>query len=307
MAVKPVKNVPTNPYGSLGPSPGTVQKITPVPTAPISSGFGWGSATQANDMSAYGYDKPGTAQNPSTPFTPAVETVQFAQPGHWTTTDWEKMIPGDWEVTDAQAQGNKLQGEAESDFQKALRQAFIDYGGDSGKLGDYAKYIDAPTIEAAQNNKYSATAQNLAAMTKQLRQARAALAGRGMGSSGANTGVTRQALEAREKGDYSALRSFLGGADEGTSGLARTRQQIADRIAEARRSAAARLAQQYAPQWEPGTPEQIITTPASGGSPTIPAPPIAHPSYLTPGKPESAYERALRLRSEAMNRLYGLG
>lgn len=304
MAVKPVKNVPTNPYGSLGPSPATVQKVTPVPVAPVSSGFGWGSATNANDMSAYGYDRPGTAQNPSTPFTPAVTEVRPATPGHWNTTDWSKMIPGDWEVVDAEAQGNRLQGEAEAEFQKALRQAFIDYGGDSGKLGDYGRFIDAPTIEAAQKNKFSATAQNLAAMTKQLRQARAALAGRGIGSSGANTGVTRQALEAREKGDYSALRSLLGYADEGTAGLARTRQQIADRIVEARRSAAARLAAQYPSIWEDGTPETAVTTAASGGIPSVP---LANPSYVNPGQPEAPWERALRLRSEAMNKRYGLG
>ena len=275
MAVAAVKNVPkvTNPYGSLGPSPATVKKIDSVnaPYQPWLANAGWGAATQANALP--GHDVPGTAANPASPFTPAVTSVKPATPGHWNTTDWAAMIPGDWEVTGAEAAGNKMQGEAEASFQKALRQAFIDYGGDSSKLGDYAKYIDDPTIQAAQNNKFSQTAQNLAAMTKGLRQSRAALAARGIGSSGANTEQTRRALEAKEQGDYTAMRSFLSGADEGTAGLATMRQTIADKIAAARSSAAARLAAAYPNTWEEGTPEETITTPASGG--TIPPVPGA--------------------------------
>jgi hypothetical protein len=298
MAVAAVKNVPKNPYGSLGPSPATVKKITP--PAPVQSGFGWGSATNANDMSKFGYDV-GTAANPATPYTPAVTSVKPATPGSWLTTDYASMIPGDWEVTDAEAQGNKLTGEAEAAFQKALRQAFIDYGGDTSKVGDYAKYIDAPTIEAARANKFSKMAQDLQAMTRSIKTGRSKLAASGASAS-ARTLLTKNALDARELADYGATREFLGGADTGTAQLATVRAQIADKIAAARKSAADRLAAQYPSVWQPGTEEQTITTPASGG--TVP---LAHPSYLSPGKPESAYERALRLRSEALNKRYGLG
>jgi hypothetical protein len=174
-------NYGDNPYGSLGPSPGTVAKINALPTA--AGGLG---------------------------IAPAGPVVTPGTPGHWSDPiDYASMIPGDWQVTDAQAQGNKLTGEAEAAFQKSLRQAFIDYGGDSSKLGDYAKYIDQPTIDAAQANKFSTVAQNLAAMTKSLRQQRAALAARGIGSSGANTEMTRQALTAKEAADYQGMRSFL--------------------------------------------------------------------------------------------------
>ena len=267
MAVAAVKNVPkvTNPYGSLGPSPATVKKIDSInaPYQPWLANAGWGAATQANALP--GHDVPGTAANPASPFTPAVTSVKAATPGHWNTTDWAAMIPGDWEVTGAEAAGNKMQGEAEASFQKALRQAFIDYGGDSSKLGDYAKYIDEPTIAAAQNNKFSQTAQNLAAMTKGLRQSRAALAARGIGASGANTEMTRRALEAKEQGDYGALRSLLGYADEGTAGLAATRMSIAEKINAARQSAAARLAEQYPNTWDPGTPAASAVPPAAAG------------------------------------------
>jgi len=270
VALKPPTTVPkSSPYYYMG-NVAPVQKLNVVPkkATPVyqPTNAGWGAATNANDMSGFGYDKPGDILNPASSFTPAVTAVKPATPGHWNTTDWASMIPGDWEVSEAQAQGNKLTGEAEGAFQKALRQAFIDYGGDSSKLGDYAKYIDAPTIEAAQQNKFSQTAQNLAAMTKGLRQSRAALAARGIGSSGANTESTRRALEAKEQGDYTALRSLLGYADEGTAGLAQTRQQIADKIAAARSSAAARLAAQYPNTWEEGTPESTYEIPASGGT-----------------------------------------
>lgn len=281
-----VKNVPkvTNPYGSLGPSRATVKKITPPAYNASASLTGWGNATQANNLNlipgnTLKYDVPGVAGNPAAPYVPPTTAVKPGTPGHWNTTDWAAMIPGDWEVTDAEAQGNRLQGEAESAFQKSLRQAFIDYGGDSSKLGDYAKYIDAPTIEAAQQNKFSQTAQNLAAMTKGLANQRAVLAAKGIGRSGKSTEITRLALEAKEQGDYSAMRTFLAGADEGTAGLAQTRTNIADKINAARSSAAARLAAAYPNTWEEGTPEETYTVPGSGGTvpavPTAPAPPKA--------------------------------
>lgn len=164
------------------------------------------------------------------------------------------MLPGDWEVIQAGADANKLTGEAEANFQRALRQAFIDYGGDSSRLGDYSKYIDAPTLEAARANKFSQIAQNLAAMTRGLRNQRAHNAAAGMSTSGRSVGQTRRALEAKELGDYTALRTFLGGAEEGARGLASVRQQIADRLAAARSAAAARLAQQYPAEYIEGSP-----------------------------------------------------
>jgi len=265
MAVKPVKNVPYKPTNPGWGAAATFAK----PVGLKQTNAGWGAATNANDMSAFGYNAPGTAANPSAPFAPAVSAPPggggAGTPGHWNTTDWAAMIPGDWEVTQAEAMGNRAQGEAEAAFQKQLRQAFIDYGGDSSKLGDYAKYIDEPTIAAAQNNKFSQTAQNLAAMTKGLRQSRAALAARGIGASGANTEMTRRALEAKEQGDYGALRSLLGYADEGTAGLAATRMSIAEKINAARQSAAARLAEQYPNTWDPGTPAASAVPPAAAG------------------------------------------
>jgi hypothetical protein len=193
--------------------------------------------------------------------TPAPVPAAPAAQGSWQTPDYASIIGGDWELAQAGAEGQKSIGEAENSFQQALRRAFIDYGGgDPSKLGEWAKYIDAPTIEAAKQNRMSAIAQNLASMNKALRRQRASLAARGMLSSGQTTADTQEALKAREAGDYGALRGFLSGAEQGMGGLNSVRQQIADRIAQARGNAAARAQEQYQPTWVPG--ESAAPTPA---------------------------------------------
>jgi len=144
-------------------------------------------------------------------------------------------------------------------------------------------------------------------MTKGLRQQRAALAARGMSFSGANTEVTRRALEAKEQGDYGALRTLLGAADEGTAGLAQTRTNIADKINAARSSAAARLAAQYPNVWEEGTPESTYEVPGYGGTiPAVPggAPPAAAAAGTVNwgGSQRNAAQMAAELARTGVNR-----
>lgn len=260
MAVAPVKNVPKNPYGSLGPSPTTVKKITP-PTAWNPPTGGWGSATQANNLNTIPgntlkYDVPGVASNPSAPFVapPQGPAAVASTPGYWNKPDYAALLAGDWEPEQAAIAGQKQQGEAETAFQLALRRAFVDYGGSADKLDEkFRKYIDDPTIEAAKANKFSTMAQNLQAQTKALANQRAQLAARGMTRSGANTAITKRALDARELADYTAGRSFTGGAEEGLSGLAKTGMEIANAIAAAKARAAARIAEENPQTWVPGT------------------------------------------------------
>ena len=314
MALKPPTTVPkSSPYYYLGNVAPVKPLNVPGSTTYKPTNPGWGAATNANDMSGFGYDVPGTAANPSAPYVdqpvvPRTVVTAPAQPGKWITQDYSQWIPTDWEVTGAEASGKEKQSAAEAQFQLALRRAFIDYGGDVDKLDQkYRSYIDDPTIEAAKANKFSQTAQNLAAMTKGLANQRARLGARGLTFSGANTEATRRALEARELADYSAGRTFTGGAEQGLSDLTTVGQQIRDAIANARASAAARLAAQYPAQWQDAIPEQTQTvydTPAP-----VPVP-VARPAAAAPKpkpKVEQPWERALRLRSEAMNRLYGLG
>jgi len=192
--------------------------------------------------------------------------VAAPKAGGWTTPNYGAIIAGDWELGQAQAQGAKDIGGAETDFQKRLRQAFIDFGAsDTSRLGEYAKYIDNPTIEAAKQNKFSTLAQNLKAQTANLRQGRAALAARGMLSSGQTTNDTLTQEQGREQADYGGLRDFLGGADQGTSQLASLRQSIADRIAAARQSAADRAYQDNPATWnDPGSSAAPLPGAASG-------------------------------------------
>ena len=275
MAVKPVKNVPKNPYGSLGPTKATVNKVTPNAWNPPTSG--WGNATQANNLNTVPgntlkYDVPGTAANPSAPAVTAPAKAA-STPGYWNIPDYASMLAGDWEPGEAAIQGQKQRADAEASFQENLRRAFIDYGGNADKLDDkFRKYIDDPTIEAAKTNKFSTMAQNLAAQTKSLRQQRAALAGRGMSFSGANTEVTRKALEARELADYGAGRDFLSGAETGLGGLSTVDHQIAQMITDAKSRAAARIAQENPQTWVPGTGPDYAGEAAYGGTPAAAAP-----------------------------------
>jgi hypothetical protein len=232
-----------NPYGSLGVSPGTAAKID---ATPVASG---GLAVTA-------------------PKAPAVST-----PGHWNVPNYADLLAGDWEPEQAAIKGKQMQDQAETDFQLALRRAFVDYGGDVNGVDEkYRKYIDDPTIEAAKNNKFSTMAQNLAASTKNLANQRAQLAARGMTRSGANTETTRRALEARQLADYTAGRTFTGGAEEGLSGLAKTGQTIADMISEAKSRAAARIAQENPQTWEPGTGPDYAGESAYTNTPAAPTP-----------------------------------
>jgi len=263
---------------------------------------------QARLSGGYGITPAPTGAAPSA--APAVgapaAAAPAAPPPKWVIPDYASMIPGDWEVTGAEASGRQATGEAESAFQKSLRQAFIDFGGDSAKLGDYSKYIDAPTIEAAQRNKFSQTAQALQAMTRSLRQQQAARAARGMSTSGAAVGQTRRTLEARELADYNALRGFLGGAEQGESGLAGLRRDIADKIAAARSSAAARLAAANPAHWEGLTAEGGYEA-APSAVPGAPAAPAAGPAPLPgtvnwAGRPMNATQLAAELARTGVNR-----
>jgi hypothetical protein len=218
-------------YGSPAkPKP----NITPTPTwKPTNPG--WGAATNANDMSGFGYDKPGVA--------PGAVTVQPQAPAKPSYGDFLASDP--W-VKQAQAAGESGIQEGESAFQKSLRQAFIDFGAsDTSRLGDYAKYIDAPTIEAAKQNKFSKLAQSLKAQTANLRRGRAALAARGILSSGQATNDTLEQQNARETSDYGSLRDFLGGADQGLSSLAGLRRSYAESLGNAQNDAAKRYSDQY--------------------------------------------------------------
>jgi hypothetical protein len=159
---------------------------------------------------------------------------------------YRNMIGGDWEVQGAESEMNARMGRARGDFTSQIRQALIDLGvTDTSKLGSLGSYIDADTISKAAENKYSQTAQISQQETAKQAQSQAALAARGMLSSGQLTTDTERTLAEGESARYGALRDFLGAGQSGLSGLADLNDQLAGNLAQARYAAAARAADLY--------------------------------------------------------------
>jgi hypothetical protein len=189
--------------------------------------------------------------------------TKAATPGHWgdISTPSPETISADWEPTQVQAVGAQQTSDAEAQFQNALRKAFVDYGGDISKVGDWSKYIDAPTMEAARTNKYSAAAEALTAYQKALAKSRSSLAAKGMLSSGRTGLQTKAIMDAREKAEYAANRAFLGSAETGQQTIGALRQQIADKLAAANANAAARWAAAHPATWIEPTEAEYAPAP----------------------------------------------
>jgi len=239
-------------YTRTTPKPKPVPKLTWQPPDRTYTG-----TMGPGDIPIYTPHAAPAAANPNAAVDAPPRTAE-RQTGYWNIPDYDALLAGDWEPANAAIRGKELTDTARAQFSKAFRQAFIDWGGDPTKVGEqFRSYLDDPTIEAAKTNKFSAMAQNIAAMTKSLRNQRAQAHARGMGTSGKNVGLTRSALEAREKADYGDLRSFLGGAEQGLTGISEADRQAADLLAEARSRAAARIADTHPQTWEGGPGDEL--------------------------------------------------
>ena len=172
--------------------------------------------------------------------------VQGVGPGQGMNIDYSALIGGDYGVQEAESEMSSRMQRARGDFQSQLRQMLVDLGvTDTSKLGNLGQYIDADTIKNAAANKYSKTAQIAQQETAANAQNQAALAARGILTSGQMTtdleNVTAQAENAR----YQGLRDFLSGGAQGLSQLADLQDQLASGVAQARAAAADRAAQEY--------------------------------------------------------------
>jgi hypothetical protein len=218
------------------------------------------------------------------------------------------MIGGDWEVQDAEAAMAARMASLRGDFTSGIRQALIDLGvTDTSKLGGFGQYIDAETISKAAQNKYSQSAQVAAAEKRQQRQSRAALAARGILSSGQTTKSEGDIAATAETARYNALRDFLQQGQSGLRGIADEEYALSRGVAQARQAAAMRAAETY---WggmgggEYGGDYQAQDL-GMVQMPQVKAPVRA--PVRAPARQQSAYERALMARSQALNRRYGLG
>lgn len=154
------------------------------------------------------------------------------------------LIGGDWEVQDAEtAMASRMAG-LRGDFSAGIRRAMIDLGlTDITKAGNFGKYIDADTIKAATENKYSQMAQIKSQQEKANAMNEASRAARGGLYSGGTTNAAANVLASAEQARYSSLRDFLEGGEKGLRGLADEEYSLARGVAQARFAAAARAAE----------------------------------------------------------------
>ena len=181
------------------------------------------------------------------PWIPSLGDIGYTAPQIGDTsggTDWGALIGGDYEVQAAEAAMGAGMARRRGDFQAQLRQAMIDLGlTDMTKLGSFGKYIDKDTIQKAIDNKYSATAQSAQSAQRATAQSRAALAARGMLSSGQTAKTDEDIIANKEQQNYTFLRDFLSGGQAGLTGLADAEEGYAMAIAQARSAAASRAAE----------------------------------------------------------------
>lgn len=174
------------------------------------------------------------------------QTMGGGQGGGYGPTGGAGLISGDWEVQGAETDMAAGMARARGNFQAQIRQALIDLGiGDTSKLGNLSQYIDADTIKAAVENKYSRNAQTGAAAAKANAVNRAQLAARGILSSGGTTKAETDVATQAEASRFQDLRDFLSQGSAGLMGLADQEAQYARAIAQARGNAAMRAAETY--------------------------------------------------------------
>ena len=191
------------------------------------------------------------------------------------------LIPGDYEVQDAEAAMGARMAALRSGFTGNIRKALIDLGvTDTGKVGKFGSYIDADTIQQAAANKYSTSAQIAQQETAQRAKSEAALAARGILHSGQTTKTAGDIAAEGEKGRFAALQDFLSAGEQGLGNIAEEEYGLSQQVARARAAAAQRAAERYWWEWggeegEEAAGEGGMTDLVGGGynpGTTVPAP-----------------------------------
>lgn len=244
-----------------------VRKISPyVPT-----NKGWGNAAtvakKAAPAAPKAVPKPVIKKPPARPLPGNPNWSQAAEYG-WTgspdpnvvsrATQFAPEISGDYSFNTGGGGGGAMPGwgidvgmlESQRDedigsFRSGMgtriKQALIDLGlSDVSQLNEQARsYVDDATLEAAKQNKYSLFAQLQQKANRATAKSRAALAARGMLSSGQLTKEAKDVLEESEQARYAGVREFSGGIGDLMEQYASRQREWANKIAEARMQAAA--------------------------------------------------------------------
>jgi hypothetical protein len=135
-----------------------------------------------------------------------------------------------------QSQSAEDLGTMASGMTSKIRQALVDLGlTDTSQLTPEAlKYVDAPTLAAAANNKYSLFSTLKSSAEKATAQSRAKLAASGMLSSGQLTNEANDILKQLEEKRYTGTRTFSGTVGDLLAAYAARQREWASKIAEAR-------------------------------------------------------------------------
>jgi len=164
--------------------------------------------------------------------------------------DWNSLINANFYTQEAESQAGPQRAQADINLKSGIANALYNYGWDPSTMGlagwgTAAPYIDQAAIDAASGNQYSALATTARQQAAAQAQSDAALAGRGMLSSGqqaTNTGNIQTAAGEARQNAYSTL---MGAVQTGINRRADVESQIAQALSDARAKAAAFVSQNY--------------------------------------------------------------
>lgn len=177
--------------------------------------------------------------------------------GHWSVPDYQSLISSMPDYVAANADLTAQGGDAESARRASIQRAIIESGFSPSSYHDPYGDLDPTTLSAASSNPQSTLAQLQLARNRGGADLSAALAGRGMLSSGALTGGDQRLMEGFQGAQSSAEQSLLDALNGYTGSYASTQAELTRQRLAAQQQAALEAASQYPANW---------VTDATGGS-----------------------------------------
>jgi hypothetical protein len=169
--------------------------------------------------------------------------------GHWDVPDYQSLIASMPDFVAANANLTAQGGDAESARRASIQRAIIDSGFTPSAYHDPYGDLDPTTLSAAGANPQSTLAQLTLARDRGGADLGAALAGRGLLSSGAYTGGQQRLLEGFQGAQSSAEQSLLDALNGYSGSYASTMAEVARQRLAAEQQAALETAQQYPANW----------------------------------------------------------
>lgn len=217
------------------------------------------------------------------PVAPTDTTVPPPVSGHWDVPDYQSLIASMPDFVSANADITAEGADAGTSRRAAIQRAIIDSGFSPGSYKDPYGDLDPTTLSAASANPQSTLAQLTLARNRGGADLAAALAGRGMLSSGAYTGGDQRLLEGFQGAQSNAETALLDALNGYGSTYASVQADLVRRRLAAEQTAASEAAQQY--------PANFVTDPSGGTYDATSAPPSTNSPALPPGA--TAYDPTL--------------